>query len=190
MSSQFWWHVSRATGITAWALMCASVMWGILISGKFAGAKPRPAWTLDLHRFMGGLAVIFTLVHLAGLMLDSYIQFGYADLLVPFASSWKTGAVAWGVVGFYLLLAIEITSLVQKKLPRKLWRGVHMSSYPLFVFTTIHLYTAGTDRNNAILKTTMILVIGAVLTLSVLRYLKALDKKDRPSRPVRASSDS
>ena len=96
---------------------------------------------------MGGLAVVFTGVHLAGLVADSYIDFGVRELLVPFASGWQPGAVALGVVGVYLLVAIEVTSLLMKRLPRRFWRGVHFSSYALFVLATGHLLFAGTDAS-------------------------------------------
>ena len=37
------------------------------------------------------------------------------------------------VMGLYLLLSIEVTSLFMRRLPRRLWRAVHLSSYGLFV---------------------------------------------------------
>ena len=57
---------------------------------------------------LGGLAVMFTAIHLAALVADSYVHFGLADLTVPFASSWQPGAVALGVVAMWLLLAVEV----------------------------------------------------------------------------------
>ena len=47
------------------------------------------------------------------------MDIGPAELFVPLASAWKPGAVAWGVVALYLLLAIEITSLLQRRIPRR-----------------------------------------------------------------------
>ena len=116
MNSQVWWFVARSSGIIAWALLTLSVVWGLLLSTKvsatrIAARKLRPAWILDLHRHLGGLAVIFTAIHLIGIAADSYVTFGWADIFVPMASEWKPGAVAFGVVSLYLLLAIEATSL-------------------------------------------------------------------------------
>ena len=70
------------------ACSSASVMSGLLLSTRLTKGRPTPAWILDLHRFLGGSAVIFTALHIAGLVADSYVHFGLADLLVPFASSW------------------------------------------------------------------------------------------------------
>ncbi len=131
MSSQVWWFVSRSSGMTAWALLTLSVCWGLFVSTKAVAKASSPAWLLDLHRFLGGLAVTFTSIHLIGLWADSYVEFGWSELFVPMASEWKPGPVAWGIVSMYLLVAVELTSLAMKFLPRKLWRGIHALSLPL-----------------------------------------------------------
>ena len=72
-----------------------------------------------MHRFLGGAAVTFTGLHVAGLVADSYVHFGVADVLVPGASSWRPGAVAPGVVSLYLLAAVELTSLFMRRSRRR-----------------------------------------------------------------------
>ncbi|MGZ4754837.1 MAG: ferric reductase-like transmembrane domain-containing protein [Acidimicrobiia bacterium] len=148
MSNQIWWYTARAGGIVAWALLAASVVWGLLLSTRLRPGGVAPSWVLDLHRFLGGLAVIFTVVHVVAIMLDSYVHFGLADVLVPFASSWHPNWVAWGITSMYLLLAIEVTSLTRRWLPRKLWRRIHVLSLPLFALATVHFIGTGTDRGN------------------------------------------
>ena len=82
-------------------------------------------------------------------MLDSYTHFGLADVLVPFASAWHPGAVAWGVVALYLLLTVELTSLARRYLPNKIWRRIHVASLPLYGLATIHFLVAGTASTDA-----------------------------------------
>jgi len=148
MNSQVWWFVARSSGIIAWGLLTLSVCWGLLLSTRVLSRRVSPAWVLDLHRHLGGLAVVFTGVHLVGLVADSYVTFGWVEILVPMASSWEPGAVAFGVVAFYLLLAVELTSLAMRRLPRSLWRLIHRSSFVLFGFATYHGIAAGTDAGN------------------------------------------
>jgi predicted ferric reductase len=147
VSSQFWWYTARAGGLVSWGLATASVVWGLLLSGRMS-RRPKPAWVLDLHRFLGALTVVFVGVHVLALWLDSYVHFGPAELFVPLAATWKPVAVAWGVVALYLLLAIEITSLLQRHIPRRLWHAVHLGSFGLFGFATVHALTAGTDAGS------------------------------------------
>ena len=173
MNPQFWWYLARAAGITAWILVASAVVLGLLLSTRLLGRKPTPAWLLDLHRFVGGLAVVFTAIHLVGLVADSYAHFGVADLLVPMASSWKPGAVAWGVIAFYLLLAIEVTSLLMKRMPRSWWRGIHLTSYLLFWVAALHTATAGTDASHPVFVVGNALTIATVLFLTIVRLLSS-----------------
>ena len=91
VSEHLWWYVARSGGIVAWALLAASVLWGLALSTKALGKRPHPNWLLDLHRFLGGLALVFTGVHVGALVLDSYLSFGLMQLLVPFTSSYRPG---------------------------------------------------------------------------------------------------
>jgi DMSO/TMAO reductase YedYZ heme-binding membrane subunit len=137
---------------------------------------------LDLHRFLGGLALAFTGIHLAGLWLDSYVRFDVADLLVPFASSWRPLAVAWGVVGLYLLLAVELTSLARRRLPYRLWRRLHLGAFPLLAAGTAHLLTAGTDRASRP-AVAMLLTVSAAASFLVLFRVLQPPRRGSPRAP-------
>jgi len=146
------WYVARSAGIVSWALLALSVIWGLALSTRAFGRRPRANWLLDLHRFLGGLAVIFVGVHLVGLVFDQWIEIGLRQMLVPFTSEWNPSAVSWGVVALYLLGAIEVTSLLRNRIPKRWWKGVHMSSYLLYVVATVHMFTAGTDAGSRYLQ--------------------------------------
>jgi sulfoxide reductase heme-binding subunit YedZ len=190
MTSQFWWYVARSSGIVAWALASLSVIWGLLLSTRLLDRKPSPRWLLDLHRYLGGLTVVFVAMHLTGLVADNYVHFGVADLLVPFASAWRTTAVAWGVVAFYLLVAVEVTSLMMKRLPRKAWHAVHLTSYVLFWMAALHGATAGTDSSNRVFVTATIgsIVLVTFLTLYRIVVGKRAVSRPRVRRPVEAAA--
>ncbi len=180
MSSQTWWYTARAGGIIAWALASLAVITGLQLSTRLI-RKPAPSWVLDVHRFLGGLTVAFVGVHLVGLAADQFIGFGPADFLVPFASSYKPAAVALGVIGMYLLIAIEITSLAMRKMPRRAWHAVHLSSFALFVVATVHGITAGTDRHNAVFQWACLLTSAVILMMTLVRIWS-------PRRAARATA--
>jgi DMSO/TMAO reductase YedYZ heme-binding membrane subunit len=164
----------------AWCLMSAAVIWGLLLSTRLMHRRPSPKWLLDLHRFLGGLAVTFTVIHVAGLVGDNYLHFGRADVLVPFASQWRPSAVALGVVSLWLLAAVEVTSLLMRYLPRRRWHQVHLASYAVFWLATLHALRAGTDTRNGIYTFTTYVVIVVVVFLSVFRALQ-------PRKPARGA---
>jgi predicted ferric reductase len=124
---------------------------------------------IDLHRWLGGLTVSFVAIHLAALVADSYVHFGLAELVVPFASSWKPGAVALGVIATWGLIAVQATSLMMKRLPRRTWRWIHMTSYAVFLATSFHAAFAGTDASNRLYVVTSVATIGAVLWATIYR---------------------
>jgi DMSO/TMAO reductase YedYZ heme-binding membrane subunit len=162
MNPKFWWYLTRASGLVAAVLIALTVIWGLLLATKLIDRRGLPAWLLDLHRMLGGLSVTFVGVHLLSLWADSFVDFGWRELFVPFASTWRPGPVAWGIVALWGLIAIEGTSLVQRRMPRRWWRAVHLLAYPVAVLVGLHAITAGTDvRNPAFL----VGLFGAVCTL-------------------------
>jgi predicted ferric reductase len=171
MNPQLWWFLARATGFVAWGLLTASVIWGLLLSTRLTRGRPSPAWLTDLHRFLGGAAVIFTALHVGGLVADNYTHFGLGDVLVPLASAWKPGPVALGVIALYLLISVEVTSLLMRRMPRRWWKAIHLSSFGLFWIATLHLVTAGTDASNLFAAVAVDVAATSVVFLTLVRTL-------------------
>ncbi len=184
MASQLWWYTARAGGLVAWALLTASVLWGLVLSTKLRPPRVRPAWTLDLHRYLGGLATIFVGVHVGSIILDSYTRFGLGDVLVPFASAWHPVAVAWGIVSMYFLLAVEVTSLARRSLPQRVWRRAHTLAFPLWAMATVHFMTAGTDARTAVARLTVIGASAAVCALTAVRVDEHIACRERSATLV------
>jgi predicted ferric reductase len=174
---QLWWFVARASGLVAFALLGVAVIGGLLLSTQLVGRRPAAPWLLDWHRFVGGLSVVFTLIHLVALWADDYIEFSVVELLVPFASQWRPSAVAWGVIAWWMLLAVELTSLVRSRLSRRWWHRVHLLSIPLFALACVHTFTAGTDARHPV----VLLVLGGLAATVVL--LLALRRWSPAARP-------
>jgi DMSO/TMAO reductase YedYZ heme-binding membrane subunit len=172
-NNHIWWYVARSGGIVAWVLLAISMFWGLALSSRFLGKRPKPNWMLDLHRFVGGLATIFTVVHVVGLMLDTYINFSFANVLVPFNGTYHPVAVAWGIIAMYFLLAVEITSLLRKKLSKRAWRLTHFLSFPLFALATFHLLWVGSDRTTPAMRVAVMVGVVAVCSAATMRVVQA-----------------
>jgi predicted ferric reductase len=164
------WYVARAAGLVAWALLAGAVVWGLMVSTKLLRQRVRNAWMVDLHRWLGGLALVFTGVHVLAIMSDTYIHFGLASVLIPLASTWHPVAVTWGVVSLYLLAAVELTSLARRHLSHRLWKNVHVAAFPLFVSSTIHGLSAGTDGRRPMVIIAAVLVACGVSALTAARF--------------------
>ena len=184
MSHHLAWYVARGTGIVAWGLIVASMVWGLLYATRVLGRRARPWWMLGVHRFLGALAVVFVVVHVLAVVADSYTSFGLVDVLVPFASAWKPIPVALGIVGMYILVTVEITSLLQRHLPRPVWRQIHLASYGLFAFATLHAMSAGTDVRAVLVGGLAIGVGAAVALFALLSWVWRAEP--RPGRVARS----
>lgn len=186
MNPKFWWYVTRASGISAWLMLTASVIFGVVLATNAFPDQRRPAWLLDLHRWLGGLSLSFLAIHLIALVADSYAHFGITDLAIPYASDWKPGAVALGVVAAWLLIAVELTSLMMRRLSRKVWRGIHFASYAVFWLTSLHAASAGSDTAAPLYRFTATVSVLAVAWSLMYRLTNRKPRRPTALKPTRA----
>jgi DMSO/TMAO reductase YedYZ heme-binding membrane subunit len=182
--STAWWYLSRSTGLVAGVLIIAAFIWGVLLSTQLIKPVKKPAWLLDLHRWLATLAAVFVVLHLVGLYADSYVEFAIADILVPFASEWKPSAVAWGVVGLYLLVIIQLSSwqVVRSRLSRRVWHSIHLISFPLVWVVVMHSGAAGTDVGNRFYIVLVLLLLLISVFVVLYRILAGTGRKSRADR--------
>lgn len=179
MTTHVWWYLSRASGIVTWIMLTASVMWGVFLSTNLLQSWKRPAWLLDLHKWLGALTMGFLTLHVAALLLNTYAPFNVTDVLLPFHSSYQVSAgapggrfaVAGGVIAMWALIVVEVTSLLMKRIPRKTWHSIHLVSYLTFWLGTIHGMLVGTDATHLLYGITAGASIGMVAFASIFRYL-------------------
>jgi methionine sulfoxide reductase heme-binding subunit len=158
--SHLWWYVARSAGIVAWLFAGTSVLTGLVLSSRAAHGARRPNWQLDLHRHQATLSLAALGLHIGALMMDSYVHFGILDVLVPGRAAWKPWPVSLGIVALYLLIAVEVTSLLRRHISKRVWKAIHFSSLGVYLLSTAHFLSAGTDRRNP-------LVLWSVLALTV-----------------------
>jgi len=159
------WYVARAGGVVAYLLLTFTVCLGIGLAGRArVPGFPRLAVN-DLHRFAGILTGTFIAIHVGAILLDGYVHFSVAQVLVPLAASYRSLPVAFGIVAAELLIALAVTNRLRRVLPRKLWRGAHYLNFAVWASATIHGITAGTDNATLWL---MAIYVAAIATVGVL----------------------
>ena len=158
------WYLSRATGIVAAVLAVAALAWGFLFSARETGTRYRPAWWLDLHNWLGGIALIFTIAHIAIAYLDSNSGLSLASLFVPGVATSQRLAVAWGVIATYLFATTVLTSWPRRLFSRRTWRIVHLGSVVGVAIALVHTFQMGTDASGRVFR------IGLLLSVAVGTY--------------------
>ena len=144
-SVQLWWYVTRASGIIAYLLLWFSTILGLAVTSKYLDGMLDRLFTYDFHEFVSLLSVGFTLVHVIVLMLDLYMPYSLAQILVPFISPYRPFWVGVGVISFYVILLVTITFYLRNKIGRRAFRAIHVLSLLGYIGVTLHGYFSGTD---------------------------------------------
>ena len=142
------WLAIRASGVTAWALLTAVVLWGLLLRSRLLGSLVPSLRLLHLHRWLGALALAFLAVHLGLLLVDPAVRFTAVEILVPGLAPWQTVAVGLGTVAFWLILGVSIVGRIRTRLGRAgnaVFARAHVLSYAAWPLATAHYVMAGTD---------------------------------------------
>lgn len=174
------WYVVRATGVVAFLCLFFSVFLGLIGRIPFFQARISPATSIEIHGWVSLHALLFSIVHAVGLLFDSYLGFGLRDILIPFASEFEPIFLALGIISFYLMLILVVSSYLRRKITYKIWRSIHYLNILLYVFVVVHVFAMGTDLQNAAVKGGFYLLNVAlffVLFFHVLARVKSRSKR-------------
>ena len=108
------WLGIRASGITTWGLLTAVVVWGLLLRSRLLGRLAAPVRLLELHRWLGAVALVFLGIHLGLLLVDPSVHFTVTQILVPGLAPWSTTAVALGTIALWLLVPVSVVTLLAR----------------------------------------------------------------------------
>ena len=141
------WIVARATGVAAYIALCLSVLSGIALRTSVLDFLAKNRALRSLHDFMTWLWIPLGAAHVVALLLDRTAQIAPTDLVVPFQVSYAPLAIGLGTISLDLIALITITSWLRRRMPDRLWRWIHRTSYVAFVTLFLHGLWSGTDFN-------------------------------------------
>ena len=179
------WFAARASGLTAYGLATASVIFGLATAARAGSRKPGQGVVADVHRALS----LFTLLAIGGhvlfLAVDSYAKFGPVDLLVPFGSWYRPTGTGLGVLAGYLAVAVFASFYVRSLIGYRAWRIFHYAAFGIFVLGTVHGVMAGTDSRSVWAASIYVGAILAVALMGAYRLLRGIGP-----RPVWAFDES
>ncbi len=142
------WLAIRGSGLTAWALLTAVVAYGLLLKTRLLGSKATPVTLLNLHRWLGTLALVFLVAHLGLLLVDPVIAFSVPQLLIPGIAPWEPFAVALGSLAIWAMIPVAIVGRIRQRLGKAgntAFKRAHLIAYAAWPLATAHYVMAGTD---------------------------------------------
>ncbi|MEN8113274.1 MAG: hypothetical protein ABFS21_02705 [Actinomycetota bacterium] len=175
------WFVIRGSGIVAFGLLTASLVWGLMVSSKVLGRAVKAKGLQWLHESLGLGALLATVVHVVAVWLDEFIEFTWLDILLPGAAEWEPLATALGVVGLWTLAIVSLSFYVKRWIGQSAWRFMHYLSFGAFLAALSHGAIAGTDTGNPMLVGLYLSSLVAVVMLTAIRVLTSREPKSRPS---------
>lgn len=139
------WIGIRALGITAYLALSIEVLLGLALSTGYLDPWARRPWVAVLHRVLSVTALLTVAGHALLLLADRTVEFGWADLLIPFVSRYRPFAIGLGVLGLYALVTLEVSSWLRRWTGAALWRRLHTLAFGLYVAATFHGILSGSD---------------------------------------------
>jgi sulfoxide reductase heme-binding subunit YedZ len=157
------WYLSRGTGLVTLILLTATVVLGIVDQQRWS-SRAWPRFVLDkLHRNLSLLVLCVLGIHVATVVIDSFVPIHLLDAVVPFVSGYRPLWVGLGALALDMLLAIAITSGLRRHLGHRAWRAVHWLAYAAWPVALVHSFGTGTDAGSG-----WMLAIAGTCTAAVL----------------------
>ncbi len=120
---------------------------------------------MDVHRWLSTAALAMVAVHALALLGDRFVRFDLLDLVVPFLSSYRSFAVALGVLASYGALVIHMSFSWRKRIGAKAWRKLHYAAFLVFVAALLHGVLAGSDSGTPAMRALYVssaVIVGAL----------------------------
>ena len=145
MTSPLLWYLNRGTGVVLLVVFTATVVLGVLATGRSA----TPLWprfvTQGLHRSLAALSVFMLAAHVVSAVVDSYVDIRWWQSFVPFGATYEPVWLALGAISLDLIAVVVATSMARSRVPHRVWFVVHLSTYAAWASAVVHGIFIGTD---------------------------------------------
>ena len=172
------WLAGRATGIVAYLLLTAQVVFGLILShpvnqSTWKLSKRLFPWHENLYVFV----LAFLGAHIVSLILDPFAGVGIGGAFIPGLSSYRSSPVALGTLSLYAMLVTGLTARYTRLLPPGFWLKLHRFAIVSLVLAWMHGMLAGADA--ATLQP--MYVASGTLVLLAAAYRYWVSKRRRPT---------
>lgn len=143
------WYVSRAAGLIGFALLYISIFLGLTLRIPLMRRIFKPLYAMNIHCWISLQATLFAFLHGGVLLFDKFLKFSLVDIFVPFASSFEPIFLSMGIISFYLMIILVVSSYMRSRISYRTWRIVHFTNIALYIFSVVHAAKLGTDLKDA-----------------------------------------
>ena len=143
------WIIGRAAGISAYLLLVALVLLGLLLAhpSRTRLRRPSSATRIRLHIVLSVLTLAVTVLHVIVLATDRFAGVGWWGVALPMRASYRPVPVTLGVIGAWAGLLAGITAALAGHLPARAWWPVHKVAAVSLLLVWLHGVLAGGDTH-------------------------------------------
>lgn len=183
------WEWIRASGLSAYFLLFLSVCFGLMQNINQIPRNIRNIFLL-VHPAAGWLAFLFAFFHGFLLYFDDYQPFSLQEIFIPFLASYQPFFTGLGVIAFYSMFLIFVTTDLMKKIGRNIWKTIHFLILPSFILASIHGFFIGTDTNEIWIKNIYASALFCFSLLVVFRFFSKITAKKQSQSRVKENVHS
>jgi predicted ferric reductase len=179
------WDLARGAGIAGFLMLSLATSAGAITARHSANLERRVVMQY-VHRASAFAGIILLILHVGMILADSYARVGWVGALVPFAAAYRPAAVALGVLGMYLLVAVAVTGMLRVRFASsargaQIWRRIHLAAYAAWASAAWHFLSVGTDSGRWWGRAALLAGMAIVGTGVAVRLL---DRRPRTGRPI------
>jgi sulfoxide reductase heme-binding subunit YedZ len=166
-------QLGAVSGRLAYALMCLSLTWGVLVSAGWASRLTGRQALRSGHMVLSALTLAFVFSHMISFLFLRAELYSVFEVFLPFNGGVPL-RVTMGILAFEGMVAASIVVGIRRWLSYRQWLGVHRLSYVAFGLGIVHAFFGA--YNNGTLSGLWLLGITFLvptLTVALLRVLPA-----------------
>ncbi|MFZ2016627.1 MAG: ferric reductase-like transmembrane domain-containing protein [Nocardioides sp.] len=167
------WYLNRSTGLVVLVLLTATVVLGVLATGRGGRVLPRFVG-LAVHRNLALWSVVLLGVHITTAVVDSYVDIRWWQAIVPWVgATYLPLWLGFGTLAFDLFVLVAVTSLLRARMTFRSWRLTHLLAYAAWGIAVGHGLGIGTDlRTPGWERSAVWASVAVVAGLAVIRLLQ------------------
>lgn len=132
-------QLGAVSGRLAYALMCLSLTWGVLVSAGWASRLTGRQALRSGHVVLSSLALAFIFSHMISFLFLRAELYSFLEVFLPFNGGVPL-RVTMGILAFEGMVAASIVVGVRRWLSYRQWLGIHRLSYVAFGLGVVHAF--------------------------------------------------
>lgn len=163
-------QVAALSARLAYAMLCATLSWGVLVSTGWVHRISGRQATRNSHLVLATLALAFGAIHVLCFLFLTDVDFTTTTLFVPLADGLPRHTA--GIIGFELVIAIAVSVAFQRHFRYRRWLFLHRLAYPAVGLLVLHsLFGAIANGHLEIVWLGGVTLLVPTIVLAVLRFL-------------------